>query len=120
MSGSAFILILSPFIPLGPAFAFSMKNIMMVTLLIDLLLIWSEFSMSHASDVATRAAKDITQGSFQNLFWIGAIFVGHCLPLLLGVGHLPYFEFIGPLGLFIGLFCYEYAYVVAPQKVPNS
>ncbi|MEC7181072.1 MAG: 4Fe-4S dicluster domain-containing protein [Bdellovibrionota bacterium] len=120
MSGSAFILMLSPFIPLGPAFAFSMKNIMMVTLLIDLLLIWSEFSMSHASEVATRAAKDITQGSFQNLFWVGAIFIGHCLPLLLGAGRLPYFEFVGPLGLIIGLFCYEYAYVVAPQKVPNS
>ena len=121
MSGSAFILMLSPFIPLGIAFAASMKNIMMVALLIDLLLLWSEFSMSHASEVATRAAKDITQGAFQNLFWIGAIFLGHFLPLILGVNsNIPYFEFMAPIALIIGLYCYEYAFVTAPQKIPNS
>ncbi len=120
MCGSAFILAMSPFIPSGEMLAPSMKNIMIAGIFLDLIVIWSEFGMSHASEIASRAAKDITQGSFKTMFWFGAILIGHIIPTLIALMNIPYFEFLAPLLVFIGLYFYEYAFVTAPQKIPNS
>ena len=74
LSGSAVIILISPFIPMGVILANSLTNLLLVTIVLDLLLLWSEFSMSHASEVAARAAKNITQGEYREIYWWGAIF----------------------------------------------
>ena len=82
-------------------------------------ILFGEFRGSYASELAARAAREIKQGSYKNHFWWGGIVLGHLVPLVLGI--------ISPLALgpallaaAIGLFLYEYAFVMAPQELPNS
>jgi formate-dependent nitrite reductase membrane component NrfD len=82
--------------------------------------------MPHASHNAVRAAHEIKAGRYARHFWLGGIALGHALPLLL----LFFAAFIAPLALpaavlamiaaIAGLYFYEYAFVMAPQEVPNS
>ncbi len=79
-----------------------------------------EFGIPHATEFAARAAHDITRGRYARLFWLGAILVGHLLPmLLLGVGG-PALEALAGLAILVGLYAYEHAFVMAPQLLPNS
>ncbi len=84
-----------------------------------LMLLLGELAMPHASEVAARAAHLLKAGRYAPLFWVGALGIGHILPLV--------FLFFGTAGSCAaaiascaGLFCYEYAFVMAPQEVPNS
>lgn len=83
-------------------------------------LLLGELGITPSSDVATRAAHDMTSGSYRAHFWIGAVALGHFVPFVLVV-LLP--ASVAPLAAasaIVGLFLYEYAFVMAPQKVPNS
>jgi len=73
-----------------------------------------------------RAAHDISHGRYRNHFWQGAIALGHVLPVLCII-----LAFIAPtlampllavagLAAIAGLYAFEYAFVMAPQHVPNS
>jgi len=78
-----------------------------------------ELGMPHASEVAAQAAHQISHGKYKGMFWGGAVVVGHVLPLaLLFVGGAAA-ALAGVLCL-VGLYCFEHAYVMAPQEVPNS
>lgn len=89
-----------------------------------------ELAMPHATPEAAMAARAITHGRYRRIFWWGAIGLGHVAPLaiigalwtmaslteearLLAVG-------LAGAATIAGLYCYEYAYVMAPQDVPNS
>ncbi|MCP4356797.1 MAG: polysulfide reductase NrfD, partial [Chloroflexi bacterium] len=51
-------------------------------LFLDLaVILFGEFGMSHASEVAAQAAHDISHGRYKNYFWWGSVVVGHLLPL---------------------------------------
>jgi hypothetical protein len=82
--------------------------------------------MPHASEVAARAAHEISGGKYRNHFWWGAIGLGHVLPLvLLLLAGLGGSVSLGPvavaaLATIAGLYLFEYAFVMAPQEVPNS
>ncbi|MFQ5341476.1 MAG: NrfD/PsrC family molybdoenzyme membrane anchor subunit [Anaerolineae bacterium] len=85
-----------------------------------------EFGMPHASEVAARAAHEISHGRYRWHFWIGSIALGHILPLLLlgfaaliGAGQVVLGAVGGVLAV-AGLFLFEYAFVMAPQEIPNS
>ena len=120
LSGSAVIILISPFIPMGVILANSLTNLLLVTIVLDLLLLWSEFSMSHASEVAARAAKNITQGEYREIYWWGAIFCGHFLPFFLLSSSFVWAPSLAVLFILGGLYCYEHVFVMAPQKIPNS
>jgi hypothetical protein len=98
-----------------------------ISLIIDLLVILlGEFSMPHATEIAARAAHDISHGHYRYHFWAGAIGLGHIVPfliLLIAVvsgAILPALMLIAFLATIIGLYLFEYAFVMAPQKIPNS
>ena len=83
-------------------------------------LILGELGISPASDVAARAAHEMSHGAYKAHFWIGAVFLGHLLPFLV-VAFLPAAMVpIAAASAIVGLFLYEYAFVMAPQRVPNS
>ena len=69
----------------------------------------------HSTNDAKIAARYLYEKNL--LFWIGGVFVGIIVPLLLLL-----FGILGPAGLIalIGLFCYERAWVRAGQVVPLS
>jgi len=90
-------------------------------LLVDLVIILiGELGMSHASETAAKASHDITHGRYAKHFWIGAIVVGHVIPLiLLGFG-APILLSLAAIASIVGLYCYEHAFVMAPQNISNS
>ena len=92
-----------------------------IALSIDVLVTFiGEFGMPHASEVAAQAAHRITHGRYRRLFWGGSLVMGHIIPLaLLGLGQEAALAAAGLLAL-IGLYCYEHAFVMAPQDIPNS
>jgi formate-dependent nitrite reductase membrane component NrfD len=124
VAGAGAFLVLAAFVPQAPSavawtlFAAALLADLFVTLI-------GEFSIPHASEVAARAAHEISHGRYRNMFWWGSIALGHALPLLLALLALPAADrpLLGAaagLCAVAGLFLYEYAFVMAPQEVPNS
>ncbi len=98
-----------------------------VSLVVDLFVtLLGEFGMPHASEIAARAAHDISHGKYKNHFWWGAIALGHVLPLLLviimpvSMGFAPVVLAVAALATVAGLYLFEHAFVMAPQEIPNS
>ena len=113
MAGTAFLTLIGTDIPL-------LNQIFLGALILDLLIIWAEFGMSHSSDNAVRAARDITQGTYKLHFWEGVLLLGHIIPIvLLQFENNWVLKLAGGLTIF-GLYLYEHAFVMAPQKIPNS
>lgn len=127
MAGSGTILIMLLFLPDAPENLQSVAwTTFIVALILDLfVLLIGEFTIPHASEVAARAAHEISHGHYKNFFWWGCIALGHGAPLVLGVTTAlitdqPIVGAIAGLFAVIGLFLYEYAFVMAPQEIPNS
>lgn len=121
MVGTGFLLVLDLFMPMSA----ELTNILRITfgtmLLVDLFItLVGEFGMPHASEIAARAAHDISHGKYKDLFWRGSIILGHVVPfVLLLLGITPLIAIAG-LCAIAGLYFFEYAFVMAPQDVPNS
>lgn len=127
MVGSATLLALGLFAALAPLMMTALTWIFGVSLVADLFVtLLGEFGMPHASEVAARAAHDISRGKYRNYFWGGSIWLGHLAPLLLiliaGIsGPLaPVLMALAALATTVGLYLFEYAFVMAPQEIPNS
>ncbi|MEZ4700204.1 MAG: 4Fe-4S dicluster domain-containing protein [Rhodothermales bacterium] len=92
-----------------------------VALIADLLVIGlGEMAMSHASEAAARAAHAIHSGRYKTHFRWGSLALGHGLPLALLATGAAVPAAIAGLAALVGLYLYEYAFVMAPQEVPNS
>jgi formate-dependent nitrite reductase membrane component NrfD len=93
-----------------------------LSLLASLLLALSgEFGARHASQVAAAAAQMLTLGRYWGWYW-GSLLGGLALPLML-VGLAPMQPAVLGLAAILslaGLLAYEWAFVMAPQQVPNS
>lgn len=121
LAGSGVLLIVSLFVSLPPAVHQVILIVFAATLILDLLItLFGEFGMPHASEVAARAAHEISHGHYKRHFWIGSIVVGHLLPLGLLLVGLPWLAAVAALFAIAGLYYYEYAFVLAPQEIPNS
>jgi Fe-S-cluster-containing dehydrogenase component/formate-dependent nitrite reductase membrane component NrfD len=88
-----------------------------VALACSLLVILAGEATVHASEVAARAARAISHGAYSRQFWIGAVVVGHAVPLVLVLMGLA--PLAAPFAI-VGLFAHEHAFVMAPQEIPNS
>jgi Fe-S-cluster-containing dehydrogenase component/formate-dependent nitrite reductase membrane component NrfD len=87
---------------------------------VNLLLTLADKFTSSASEVAVLASREMTRGRFRNHFWLGGILLGHLIPLAL---LFTFNAFALPAAVacaIVGLFFYEYAFVLAPQLIPNS
>lgn len=122
MMGAGTLLVLSLAAELPAALAEVSATTFVATVVVDLLmLVLGEFGIPHASEVAARAAHEISRGRYKSRFWWGVIAVGHGVPLLaLTVGASLPLAAAGVLATTIGLYLYEHAFVMAPQEIPNS
>lgn len=91
-------------------------------LLLDLFVtLGGELGVPHASEVAARAAREITHGKYARRFWLGGVWLGHLLPIgvLMASGGAVTLVATACLALY-GMYVYEHAFVMAPQEIPNS
>ncbi|MEW6402227.1 MAG: 4Fe-4S dicluster domain-containing protein [Chloroflexota bacterium] len=86
---------------------------------VNLLLTFAGKFNSFASEVALLASRDMTHGHYRNHFWWGGIALGHFIPFAMFFA-VPYMIPVAALAAMVGLFFYEYAFVMAPQRIPNS
>jgi len=91
------------------------------SLLVDVFItLVGEFGMPHASEVAAKAAHTIRHGRYSDYFWWGSLVIGHLVPLFLMLVGWPLLAALAGLCAIAGLYAFEYAFVMAPQDVPNS
>jgi formate-dependent nitrite reductase membrane component NrfD/ferredoxin len=127
VAGSGAMLIVAFFLPDAPERLSDVAWITFaVALLLDLFVILvGEFSIPHASEVAARAAHEISHGHYKNMFWWGSVALGHVVPLVLALATIwisgqTALGAVAGLAAIAGLYAYEYAFVMAPQEIPNS
>jgi Fe-S-cluster-containing dehydrogenase component/formate-dependent nitrite reductase membrane component NrfD len=75
---------------------------------------------SFASEVALLAHREMTHGKFRNHYWWGGVTLGHLVPLALFFAFSTFALPVAVACAIVGLFFYEYAFVMAPQHIPNS
>ena len=84
LMGSGLMLLLDLFLDLPRGMREVVGTIFIAALIVDLFItLVGEFSIPHASEVAAKAAHEISHGRFKHHFWWGSIGLGHVLPLLL-------------------------------------
>ncbi|MCP5098037.1 MAG: polysulfide reductase NrfD, partial [Chloroflexi bacterium] len=121
MAGSAMLLLIDLFLNIGADISRMAATIFATAIIIDLFItLIGEFSIPHASEVAAKAAHEISYGRYKNQFWWGSIGMGHVLPLALLLLSNPFINGIAAIGAITGLYLYEHAFVMAPQEIPNS
>jgi Fe-S-cluster-containing dehydrogenase component/formate-dependent nitrite reductase membrane component NrfD len=119
--GAAAIVLLGSFVPLSGELGSIVRLVFPIAIALDLaVILFGELGMPHASEVAARAGHEITRGRYRTLFWGGAIGVGHLAPLALSFLAEPIPLALGALAAIAGLYAYEHAFVMAPQRIPNS
>jgi Fe-S-cluster-containing dehydrogenase component/formate-dependent nitrite reductase membrane component NrfD len=94
-----------------------------VSLTANLILTASEHGARHSTAEGEAAASLMHRGRYAPWYW-GGVLGGLVLPLILTLaapGNDPYPFLYVAAGLSLaGLFAYEWAFVMAPQQVPNS
>lgn len=121
MAGAAFLLLMDLFLNLSTDLIRVTRIVFGAGLIIDLLVtLLGEFGMSHASEAAARASHEITHGRYKSHFWIGNIVIGHLLPLGLLFPGMGWTAALAGAATLLGLYLYEYAFVMAPQEIANS
>jgi formate-dependent nitrite reductase membrane component NrfD len=121
MAGSGALLGLAVFVELAPGLLALAKLTFGVGLGLDLfMLLFGEFGIAHASEIAARAAHEISRGKYAKQFWLGAIVLGHVVPLALLLLPGAVAPACAALLALVGLYAYEHAFVMAPQEIPNS
>jgi len=86
---------------------------------VNLLLTFAGKLNSHPTNTALLSSREMTHGKYRNHYWWGGIALGHVLPLVLVLVFAPALP-AAVLFTLVGLFFYEYAFVLAPQHIPNS
>lgn len=121
LAGSSLFLLMGGLAHFDPALMSIMRTTAVTALFLDLFLIFfGEFGVPHASEIAARAAHEIWHGRYRQLFWVGSLAVGHALPLFLLLFHSAFTAALAALLSLAGLYFYEYAFIMAPQEIPNS
>lgn len=121
MLGGGALVAMDLFITMPPALSQVAVVAFVSGLILDLFVtLFGEFGMPHASEVAARAAHDISHGAYRNHFWWGSIGLGHVIPAALLLAGMPALAALAGICAALGMYFFEYAFVMAPQDVPNS
>ena len=121
VSGAAMMLILGAALEISSDLVQLSRIVFIVGLVVDFAItVLGEFGMPHASEAAAKAAHEITHGRYKVHYWLGAIGLGHAVPLVLVAFGMPWLGAVAGASALVGLYLYEYAFVMAPQEIPNS
>jgi formate-dependent nitrite reductase membrane component NrfD len=121
MVASSIFLTLGLFVQFSTVLFNFLKVIFIASLSINLVItLVGKFAMPFASEVAMLASREISHGKYRNHFWWGGVALGHIVPITLFLAASAVAMPVAALAVIVGLFFYEYAFVMAPQHIPNS
>lgn len=121
MMGCAALLVLGAVLDMPASMVATLRSGLLVALLVDaFVIVAGELSIPHASEVAAKAARELRKGRHARGFWLGALLLGHALPLALLALPGLWPAALAALLAIAGLYAYEHAFVLAPQEIPNS
>jgi formate-dependent nitrite reductase membrane component NrfD/ferredoxin len=121
MVGSGVFLTLGLFVQ----FSSELFNLLTITFIASLAInlvvtLAGKFAMPFASEVALLGSREMSHGKYRNHFWWGGVALGHIVPLTIFFAASIVAMPVAVLSVIVGLFLYEYAFVMAPQHIPNS
>ena len=120
LAGAAVFTLAFLFSAPGEAWTDFVRNTLIVTIMLNLLVIASEMLTPHPTADARKAVQAIVKGRYSGYFWILGIVLGNLAPLFLAwVGGETMLAAAG-VGVLIGLYATEYVWVRAPQDIPLS
>ncbi len=95
------------------------KTILIGTLIVNVFTMILELTMTHPSRSAHHVVQMITKGRYKNLFWIGVVFIGNVLPLVL-LFAMPSVTMliVASILSLIGMYATEKIWIEAPQRIP--
>ena len=118
MAGAGIFMIVSMIIGLNDWMAL-LKNIMIASLIINLLSVITELTITHPTTSAKAVVKMITKGRYKSLFWWGTILMGNIIPLVvLFTTQNDILMGVSGLLVLIGIILTEKIWVEAPQRIP--
>jgi Fe-S-cluster-containing dehydrogenase component/formate-dependent nitrite reductase membrane component NrfD len=120
MGGAAAMFVVDLFRPIGENFARLVLYIAVGSILLHLITLAIELTMTHSTDDAHAVAKMITDGEFSNKFWFGMVLVGNILPLIALILGPAAAAAPAAVAILIGLWFAEDIWVKAPQLIPLS
>ena len=121
VAGASSLLIISTFVDLTETLINLSRTVLVIGIVVDLMItLFGEFGMPHASEPAAKAAHEITNGRYKGYFWLGNVLAGHVLPFVLLLTGISWLGGIAGISVLVGLYLYEYAFVMAPQEIANS
>lgn len=99
-----------------------MGAILSFVLIINLILIFLELSITHPTQDAKLVVKMILKGQYRKLFWMVSIGLGIFVPvgLINLAGGEPWANLGAAILSLIGIFYTEKIWVEAPQRIPLS
>ncbi|MEZ4320477.1 MAG: 4Fe-4S dicluster domain-containing protein [Myxococcota bacterium] len=99
----------------------AMRTVFLVTMFGSLVLtLFADTTIPQASELARRAARDMTRGRYAREYWLGGIGLGHVVALFFAWLGGPVGALLALVAAGLGLFAYNLAFVMAPQDQPNS
>jgi Fe-S-cluster-containing dehydrogenase component/formate-dependent nitrite reductase membrane component NrfD len=119
MAGGAIFAILSFFLDANLDWTIYLKNMLLVSIGINLLTLLFELSMTHPTADADRVVQMITKGRYSKLFYGMVLMVGNIIPaVLLGLNIESnlLFPIVGTF-ILIGIYFTEHIWVEAPQRI---
>jgi Fe-S-cluster-containing dehydrogenase component/formate-dependent nitrite reductase membrane component NrfD len=119
MVASGMFIVLNLFVPYPESLSGLLFRLFPASIALNLLMTFAGRFNSFASEVALLGYREMTSGRFRAHYWWGGIALGHLLPLAL-IFLLPTSMALAAVCAAIGLFFYGYAFVMAPQYIPNS
>jgi Fe-S-cluster-containing dehydrogenase component/formate-dependent nitrite reductase membrane component NrfD len=101
---------------------FSLTNILILSLLVVLAIIFGDLFMSHGSEDTKRAGHLLVNGALRTQFWVFVVGLGNIIPIaLLALPIVPLLsQMIGAILALFGLWMYEHLWIKAGQAEPLS
>ena len=118
MAGSSLFILLSLFLNLQTTFLHFSQLTFVVSIVLNLIIIFSEFKILNHSSDSKKALNLIANGRYRQVFWLVAIILGNLMPLGLIFSGLPLFLVISSILCIIGIFTTQHLWVEAPQRIP--
>ena len=120
MAGFAVFLMTSPILDINFGVKMVLYFLTIGALIFHLVTLAIELTMTHSTEDAHKTVKSITHGEFSRKFWLGMIFAGNVVPILLLFTGQSWALLLSGILIVIGLWFAEDIWVKAPQRIPLS